>query len=79
MKCQSIKCVSGSLRFNQHNLWPPKKSVIRLKNGLTGKYVFGLLLIPFRLNAIEFELSSSKKVGFICFNENPLKVVKNAF
>ena len=31
------------------------------------------------LKNIKFELSSSKKLGFICFNESPLKMMNNAF
>ena len=31
------------------------------------------------LKNIKFEQSSSKKLGFICFNESPLKMMNNAF
>ena len=31
------------------------------------------------VNLFNIGLSSSKKVGFICFNESPLKMMKNNF
>ena len=31
------------------------------------------------VNLFKIGLSSSKKVGFICFNESPLKMMKNNF
>ena len=39
------------------------------------------LLHPYSdtLNFLYFELLPFKKFGFICFNETPLKIMKNAF
>ena len=31
------------------------------------------------LNRVIGRLSPSKKIGFICFNESPLKMMKNVF
>ena len=60
---------------NPRELWPPLKSpVMPSKGGRQFKTLKENCVISFKVG-----LSPSKKFSFICFNDSPSKIMKNAF